>query len=220
VGYQVPAVLQFTELNANIKSGCDLIEFHAVEGGALAGLTIYERSNYVMAFDGGNVAAGDVIVVHFNNGSDTCNPMDAVSEMTDKAEYPNATYASHYDNAYDWWTSDKGLTATTNVLTLTDAFGAIQDAVLLTDDATTDAAKSNSEQAALVADAGEWTTLDGTVPAEGFAGVTFSAHAVVGPKSTGTDALGMTLQRIDDTDDNNASDWGLSESTYGAANGD
>ena len=224
-GFVPPAAAVISEVNANIDGGCDMVELRITQDGSLDGFQLWERTSAAASFSAGfTVEAGDIVVVHFDHNDTNCNPGGAVSENASITGQPESTYASNYDTAWDWWTQDTGITATDNVLTLYDSAGNIVDAVFLADDATcggrdTLAAGGTEDQAAVVAAAGEWALPDGTQPAD-WIGTNFCSNAVLGLGSTGADASGTSIQRTDDTDDDNVTDWTESPatSTWGEVN--
>jgi hypothetical protein len=223
LGFLQRATVRINEVNANITSGCDLIELRVVQGGSMNGYTLWERDNVeLLAFTGLTVATNDLIVVHLDQGDAiNCNPSAATSETTAIDQAPQATHAMHHDTAWDWWSADAGLFATDNVITLYDITDVIMDAVLLTDDpARVTAAGDSEDQAAIVAAAGQWTNLDGSTPKAGYLDLDFNANAVPDLNGTGTAAGGTSIQRLDDTDDHNLGDWTAAPaaSTWGLIN--
>ena len=211
-------MLVLSELNANIDGGCDLIELRVVEGGSMDSFVLKERDATVLTFTGLSVATGDFVLVHFNGGSATCNPDGISGGEVDSKDGGGATTVA---GAWDWFSTDKGLTSTDNVFSLYDATGAIMDAVFVTEDVAKDQAASGTEtQAAEVAAAGEWTKADGSLPDGGFIDLAFCEAAVGGLKATGKSAAaGPTIGRTSATDTNTKSDWGsIDTPTWGAAN--
>ena len=142
-----------------------------------------------------------------------CNPNTATQETTSVTEQAAASFAGNYDTAFDFWSTDGGLTNTDNVFTLYDNVNNIMDAVLTSDDATGTAAAASETQAALVADAMQWQIVGGGVPTGGFVDDNFSANAALDLNGTGTDATGSSIQRLDNTDDNDKNDWNSADGT-------
>jgi hypothetical protein len=216
-----PAVVRINELNANISGSCDLIELRVASGGVMTGYRIQERTGgsgeLSMTFPTFTVQTNDFIVVHLNSGSLTCNLSGATQETTAPNQQPALTFLGNFDSAYDFWNNDNGLTATDNVITLFDATGAILDAVFVSDDpagATTAAATEAA--AAVVGAAGQW---DPALPE--YLDTVFRTNAVDDLNATGTGSLGNSIQRLDNTDDNNKADWttgGGAAQTWGALN--
>jgi len=219
-GFERLAIVQINEFNANISSGCDLIELRVMSGGSMAGYLLQQRdtAQLVTFPDGFEVAANDIIVVHMNAGSSTCNPNGATSETVAKDELPAASYPQNYDTAWDMWSADTGLTNTDNVFTLYDDHNNIMDAVFASDDPTGTAASGTETQAAIVALAGQWTDPDGTVPVGGYIDDAFSASAAQDLNATGTSAAGESIQRNTDADTNTKTDWVQTASSWGAPN--
>jgi hypothetical protein len=227
-GFVVPAVVRINEVNANIASGCDLIELRVVSGGTLNGIKIQERNGTASAnelsftFPSVIVQTNDFIVVHLNSGSATCNPSGATQETTSPTEQPVATHPRNFDTAYDFWNADAGLVATDIVLTLFDAAGAISDAVFISNDPAPNtmgvrtAAAATETAAAAVGAANQWEPALAT-----YIDDVFHMHAVMDLDATGTTVAGNSIQRIDNTDDNDKADWTTgagAPSTWGALN--
>ena len=216
-GFVVKATLVISELNANISGGCDLIEFYVLSDGNLEGLSVYERTSNIKTFGDVDVVAGDVIVLHLDSGDSNCVDAGATDEMMSITDNAGTT---DYATAWDAYSDDGGLTNTDNVIRIENAFGVIQDAVFVTDDATGTAAGGTESAAAIVADAGEWTVESGEAPMS-YVDDDFNAHAVVGLKDTGTDAAGASLQRNASTvDTNTKADWYNDASNFGLVNED
>jgi len=214
-----PAYLVINEVNANISGGCDLVELRVLTAGSLGGVVLKERSSTVATLPAVDVDNDEIIVVHFDGGDANCNPMAALAETTSVSEFDALTYGTTYDSAWDVFVDDSGLTATDNVLTLYGPGGDIFDAVFLTDaDDGGDAASGTESAAATVADAGEWTDPDGTVPDGGYVDSAFNASAVEGLKDTGDSATGETLQRFDNWDTDTNEDWTLWIHSWGFLN--
>ena len=124
------------ELNANASSGCDLIEFCVTQGGLLRHV-VKERTAVVYAFPEVVVATDDIVVLHFNRGNANCvqsNPAGQTPgyEAESTSQFAQAQIAANYDTAWDHWTTDSGLTATDNVISLL-LDDTIVDAVLVSD---------------------------------------------------------------------------------------
>ena len=208
-GYLPTAELVINEVNANIANGCDLIELRVLGGGTMSGIQVRERTASVLTFTNFTVQKNDFIVVHFNSSSLTCNPLGAVNETTSTNQQPAATYPGNYDTAFDWYTTDAGLTNTTNVITLYRLDSSIMDAVFLWDSTSATAADTDA-QAAIVNQANQWQPSGG--------GATFQMGAVQDLNATGTSAAGVSIQRVTDADTNTKADWGMASSTFGALN--
>ena len=214
-GFAGGLTLSFSEINANMTSGCDRIELRALGSGNPEGYLLRERTATVVTVPAMQLHDGDLIIVHFNHGSMTCNPDGLESESTAMNEI---NHASYFATAWDLWSVDRGLTATDNVLQIR-ANGVIQDAVFLADADNGTAAAASERAAAQVAEAGEWTTRAGQIPDGGFVDDSFCAHAVLGLGDE--DRTGATsIQRRGGQDNNHAGDWSEAPiaSTWGAAN--
>jgi hypothetical protein len=205
------AQVVINELNANVTSpaNCDLIELRVVSGGSLNGYVLRERDVQTLAvFNGLTAATNDLIVVHLNGPSALCNPGGSLDETLAKNQYPTAIYTRNYDTAWDWYSSDTGLTNTDNVFTLYDDRGRIMDAVLTHRDDNDDATAAASEsQAAVVAAANQWQMVGGGVPVGGFVDANFRAHAVFDLNGTGVTAAGTSIQRNANVDSNDKNGW-------------
>ncbi len=216
--FAVGASVRVNELNANIVSGCDLVELHVTSGGSMQGIKLRERTLEVLSFPAFNVQAYDRVVVHFNGNSTTCNPGGATSETSGVTQQPNGTFQFNYDTAFDWHIPDAGVTNTDNVITLYAADGSIMDAVFVSDDPTGTAAADTETQAAAVAAAGQWEQLSGGIPPGGFIDDAFNANAVQDLNGTSADRNGLTIQRTNTIDSNNTQNWGMAAATFGLAN--
>jgi hypothetical protein len=216
------AEVRINEVNANISGGCDLVELRVISGGSLAGFQVRQHDGAIVTFPAGfMVATNDLIVVHATGMSATCNG-GGTTVPADETSAPNAVPASsvssNFDGAFDFYSADGGITASTNVITVVDPTSVIIDAVLLADAATGTAAVSQEAAAATVAAAGEWTTPAGTVPAGGFVDDDFRANAVLDLNGTGTAAAGESIRRTDNLDTDHTGGWAQGASTFGAIN--
>ncbi len=215
-------VLRINEVNAN-ATNCDLVELRAIAGGDLTGLRLVERKDIVYTFPAMTVAPDALIVVHFGAAANgPCSTGVSGDETTSATEHPHATFAINYDGAYDLFSTDAGLAATDNVISVMRTTTVI-DAVLLSDAATGIAAGDSEDQAAIVAAQGQWVMVGGGIPAGGFVDDNFSAHAALDLSAGGTTPAGVSIQRLDNTDDNDKADWNtgtttVQASTWGALN--
>jgi hypothetical protein len=218
-GFVLGVQLRISELNANIRNGCDLLELQAIGGGSVEGFSVKERSSTILTLPAISVADGDIIVVHFNGGRDTCNPGSANDETQSVSEFSGDAHSRSYATAWDLWSSDTGITATDNVLQVLDTNGIIQDAVLVADATTGTAAAASERAAASVAQEGQWTQQDGNLPAGGFIDGDFCAHAVQGLGDENNDGS-SSIQRNHAEDRNHAGDWTETPqaSSWGTAN--
>ena len=223
-GYIQQATVRINELNANITTGCDLIELRVTGDGSMAGYKVTERTGVIASSElsftfptGFSVHKNDLVVLHMGSGSATCNPGGATQELTTTADQPNATFGKNYDTAFDFYSTDAGLLATDNVITLFDATPTILDAVFVSNDPAGASTAANTLTAAAAAGAAsQWSPAQAT-----YTSTEFRTAAVDDLDATGTAATGTSIQRIDDTDDNDKADWtsgaGVT-STFGALN--
>ena len=215
-------VLRINEVNAN-ATNCDLVELRAIAGGTLTGLRLVERKDIVFTFPAMTVAPGALIVVHFGAAANgPCSNGISDDEIASANEFPNATYPGNYDGAYDLFTTDAGLAATNNVISVMQTTTVI-DAVLLASAPTGDSAGDSEDQAAILVAQNQWQMVGGGVPAGGFVNDDFSAHAALDLDAGGATPAGVSIQRLDNTDDNDKADWNgaavtVQSSTWGALN--
>jgi hypothetical protein len=216
-GFVTLAGLKINEINANVTdtgppniANCDLIELRVVSSGTISGFVLKERTGASgelnFTFPAINVVTNDIIVVHVNAGA-TCNPGSAVNETTGIAQQPRATFGANFDTAYDLYATDNGLTNTDNTFTLFDNATNILDCVLSSDDVTGTAAAASETAAATCVTASQWQNVGGGTPAGGYVDDAFSANAVQDLNGTATTWAGSTMQRLDNTDDNDKADW-------------
>ena len=222
-GFEEPASLRINEVNANIASGCDLIELRVISAGTLRGIKVQERTGgsgeLAEILPSLNVAKNDIIVLHTASASATCNPGAGGSETTGIAEKPAATFTRNYDTAWDLFSADTGLTATDNVFSVFDRYGALKDVVLVDDDmAGSNVAAASETAAAAAAAAMMWQIVGGGTPTNGFVDDDFRTNAAINSATTGTANTGDTIRRIDDTDDNDKADWAQGAHTWGLIN--
>ncbi len=215
-------VLRINEVNAN-ATNCDLVELRAIAGGTLTGLRLVERKDIVFTFPAMTVAPGALIVVHFGAATNgPCNNGISDNETANATEFPNATYPGNYDGAYDLFTTDASLAATNNVISVMQTTTVI-DAVLLASAPTGVAAGDSEDQAAILVAQNQWQMVGGGAPAGGFVDDDFSAHAALDLDAGGATPAGVSIQRLDNTDDNDKADWNsatvtVQPSTWGALN--
>lgn len=216
MGYITQAVVKINELNANVTmtgiANCDLVELRVVSGGLMTGYKLQERTGTAsnnelsFTFPALTVQTNDIIVVHMNANAG-CNPGSSPNETTGPAQHPRATYGANFDTAYDFYANDNGLTNTDNVITLYDAVPSIMDAVFVTDAAAGTAAAGTETQAAACAAANQWQMVGGGTPVGGYIDDSFNMHAVLDLDGTSTNWTGNTIQRLDNSDDNDLADW-------------
>lgn len=215
-------VLRINEVNAN-ATNCDLVELRAIAGGTLTGLRLVERKDIVFTFPAMTVAPGALVVVHFGAATNgPCSNGISGNETASPTEFPSSMYPGNYDGAYDLFTTDAGLTATNNVISVMQTTTVI-DAVLLASEATGTAAGDSEDQAAILVMQNQWQMVGGGVPTGGFVNDDFSAHAALDLDAGGATPAGASIQRLDNTDDNDKADWNnaavtVQPSTWGALN--
>jgi hypothetical protein len=196
------AVVRVNEINANIISGCDLVELRVMSGGSMDAFQLFESTTSILTFTGLEVAENDYVVVHINSAA--CSP-GCSNETTGPGQ---SICPASFAQAFDWYSPDTSIASTTNVLTLYGSVGNIVDAVLLADDASGTAAAAETQAAAL-ASASQWTMVGGGVPPGGFVDGDFRAHAVLDLNATSTNAAGTSIQRTNDEDSNTKADWAM-----------
>jgi len=221
-GFVTPAVVRINEVNANITGGCDLIELRVIADGSMTGFTVKERSGVVanaelaFVFPVFLVHKNDLVVIHMNSTFATCNPNGATQEVLTVTDQPVAQFAGNFDTAFDFWSTDAGLVATSNVFTISDVAGSIIDAVFATEPTVTTAtAAATLTAAGTVGAASQWSPAQAT-----YTDTTFRVAAVPGLGTTGTTATGTSIQRLSDADNNTAADWTTvpAASSWGALN--
>jgi hypothetical protein len=214
--------LRINEVNAN-ATNCDLVELRAIAGGTLTGLRLVERKDIVFTFPAMTVAPDALIVVHFGAATNgPCSNGISDSETASPTEFPSSTYPGNYDGAYDLFTVDAGLAATNNVISVMRTTTVI-DAVLLASGPTGTAAGDSEDQAAILVAQSQWQMVGGGTPTGGFVDDDFSAHAALDLGAGGATPAGVSIQRLDNTDDNDKADWNsvavaVQPSTWGALN--
>lgn len=213
--FEVPAILRINEVGANIDPNCDLMELRVMVTGQLGGITVEERGAVVHTFPSMGVTAGDIIVLHFD--ANDCNETNAVDETTAKNAQDNATHPRNYDSAWDFYTTDGGLTRTNNVFGLKSAVGDFLDALLAWDATSTTTAGGTNSSAAEVATAGHWVIVGGGVPTNGFVDADFNDNAAIDLDGSNTVA-GDSIQRNDDDDNNDKDDWVYTAPSWGLPN--
>ena len=214
VTYAVPAFARINEVNANLGGSCDLIELRVISAGDMAGLKLQERTGstgeLTLTFPSFRVQVNDIIVVHLNSTSSTCNPGGATQETGSKDEQRAFMFGRNYDTAYDFYSTDTGLSNTDNVFVLFNAGGSIIDALFVSNDPTgTSTSTATETAAAAVGSANQWVPALASYPDN-----IFRQHAAHDLDATGTLISGTSIQRLDNTDDNDKADW-----TTGAGTG-
>jgi hypothetical protein len=211
-GFVMPAVVRINEFNAHVSSPavCDLIELRVVQGGTLLNVKLNERLANLITFPAFVAPTNAIIVVHLNSANAMCNPGGATMELLTPLDQPRLTFGANFDTAYDFYSADTGLTDTDNVWTLLGPTGLIMDAVLTANAPTGTAAADSETAAASAAAANEWQNVGGGQPAGGYVDDVFRANAVLdldGTSTTGQLVTSTSIQRLDNTDDNDKADW-------------
>jgi len=207
-----PARVRLNEIGTNFSAGCDVIELRVIECGTMQGITVFSRFDLLIQFPDFNVSRGDLVLLHVDPNGAQCTPGApgvCADETTGPAQAPAAACLSHFDTAYDWHTTalSSGLPVNFTVVWVTDAQGAIMDAVCLGGSfgSHPPAGSATEVAAGTVANEGEWQRPEGGVPPGGFAGENYTAYAVNDLFAASN--IGNTIQRIDDTDHNHKGDW-------------
>jgi hypothetical protein len=197
-GFVTMATVIINEVAPAEASSKDLIELYAVTGGSLNGLEIFEGSTSLKVLPNVIVAAGDYIVIHIN-----ATGTDETSSKSESAD------TGHIPTAWDYWSSDAGLTATDNAIILKNSSSTILDACIYGNNSGGWTGPTISTVIDPVIAAGQWTK----------AGVTFVESDAI--NHAGTIPAGSSFRRTPNGNDtnNSAADWtsgaGL---TIGSAN--
>jgi len=121
----------------------------------------------------------------------------------------------YFDTAYDLVTMEGGFAGTTGTFEVRDPAGNIVDAVLYAN-MRSDVAGSTLSSGHAIAATGAWTPAGATGM---YNETTFRSAAVQDIDNGANDRPGVSMQRTDDTDDNDKSDWADDRvSTWGANN--
>jgi len=212
-GFDPTAVLRITEIAPDLSSGRDLVEFVAVQGGNTEGQKLVQGTSELATLPEARVATGDVIVLHLN--PDAQNGDAPASETLAKAQFPNATYSSNYDTAWDFHGGTSSVTYSNQVLRVKDATGATQDALAVTRSGFTTSAYPAQLQA-LQAE-GAWQPSDC-----GGAPCTYSSFPTAQGVSADWSGLpttwNTTLYRISGQDSDQRSDWTVGAHSLGLSN--
>lgn len=100
-GFEAPASVKINEVNANLATGCDLIELRVTAGGTLRGIRVQERNGASgelrQELPSVAVAKNDIVVLHLNaNNTAVCNPGASTNETTAIGQNPAATFTRNY----------------------------------------------------------------------------------------------------------------------------
>ncbi|MDY7227735.1 chitobiase/beta-hexosaminidase C-terminal domain-containing protein [Hyalangium rubrum] len=211
-GYQPVAILRINEVSPNITSARDLVELYVVQGGNVAGYTLAQETSTLATLPSAQVATGDIIVVHFSPNT-TDGPS---SETTSKNQFPEATYSSNYDSAWDVRAGTSAITYSSRVLRVKDAQGNTQDGVSF---ANTSPAPGDfpTYLQALQAE-GQWLPANCSgVPCSTTSNPT-AAQVSANWTGAGTTKTGATVRRVSATDTNMAGDWAVGAQSLGLPN--
>ncbi|MCP3169510.1 Ig-like domain-containing protein [Myxococcus qinghaiensis] len=218
-GFRTAAVVRITEVQPNMANSLDLVELQVLTAGTTDGLVLQQDVNaavVLLTFPDVNVAQGDIIVVHINEAA------AYQGETTAKDQFPKATVAANYDNAWDFKGGATGITFSSRILLVKDAAGTIQDAVSFARTSGTPPGAFPGNLQAIQA-AGQWLPADcGGAPCSTTSTPTAaqvsadwttipSTAASVTPETD-------TIRRVSATDTNAAADWAVGPQSWGVAN--
>jgi subtilisin family serine protease len=207
--------LVLNEVNANIWGNADLLELRVTAAGSLGGLGVYTNwgggTTEVAALPAINVAAGDLVVVHFTPPAGVTAETAGKGECADPACYPGA---------WDVLGNSTGfLTSGNTVLAVAHpAAGQLLDAVPFTNGGSAEPGFPGQLQALQLA--GRWSPANcGAVPCA--YDTTPSAQSVSVPwGSPFTDASGDSVARTETVAPHDATEWAAGPQTFGAPNSD
>jgi hypothetical protein len=224
MGPGATAVLSINEFNANISNGCDQIELRVLEGGSLTNYSFStSRGNFSdIVFPAMNVNTNELIVIHTNADNSTCvDGTTSLNTLSVENSLNAFNYSTSYANAYDIYVIGDGLTATNQVLSLSynavvvDAVAAINTDICT--GVSINAGTLNDANTASAAN--QWVKSDGNGPTGGaWTAEEFCGNAVFDLDGTGTDAVGNSLQRSSNTDNQNKTSWTSAAASFGAPN--
>ncbi len=217
-GYSALPKLIINEINPSISKSCDLIELRVVEGGNLDGFTVQERTYNppLVTFKGLTVKKNDIIIIHLNGKNSTCNPSGAQNETTGLKQFPKSAHANNFDTAYDWYSTDTGLTGTNNIITIYDPNGKVVDVALWVENSKTGVSSSTVSQANKISKSKQWTDPQGKLPAGGYSKTNIASFAI--PGRAGSSVTGNSYQRKSNKDTNSKDDWTVAKPTWGVKN--
>lgn len=225
-GGRTRASLRINEIKTNITPGCHLLELRVVDAGNLSDFDIRVQNSTVLTFGNVTVARDDLVVVHFDSNDGICRRSGSANETQAPDQQPRSSFPANFDTAFDWYSTSQGPPSGASVVAVRDDFDRILDAVLLTDNSTTSTSSQTENAAALVVLEDQWQRPGGGVPAGGFVDSAFHANAVTGIDADpvnvtpGFDELdgARSVQRDDDGDSNQRSDWTTAVHSFGALN--
>ncbi|TNE49062.1 MAG: hypothetical protein EP343_14440 [Deltaproteobacteria bacterium] len=219
-GFNQAAVVLINEVSVQLLNGCDMVELRVKQGGSMDGFELYDRTSKALTFKGLLVKKNDYILVHFDAGDTKCYPTQPKDETTGPKEvaYDATNFPTNVDTAYDWYTTSGGLSGSTTVLILRDNKGNIMDGVALSDLSATASSTSLSAINQLLSSK-EWGPVTGSAPAS-YDAASYKTDAVTDVDTSSNDRTkGKTIQRKNNSDTNNKSDWtDAEEQTWGKNN--
>ncbi len=157
--YVPVAQMVINEINPNIPSSRDLIEFLVTAPGSTNGISLHQKGSAdenLAAFPDVFVAAGDIIVLHLN--PTTVAGAAPGSETMAKNQFSAAMYPPNYDTAWDFFGGATGLSFSNRVLELEGPGGIILDSLPVVLTGQTTAAFPTVLQA--IQAAGNWLPAD------------------------------------------------------------
>lgn len=169
-GYMAAAILVINEVNSNITS-CDLVELRVTQSGSVNGMVLKYNGNALPLIGGTgfpNLALNqnDYIVIHFNYTNTTCFNSAFVppANETTISQLSQSTYVGTtpsnrtYDSAYDFFSTNTGMTHGVGTLQLETATGTIIDFVPLANltSGTTGYAAGRATEVQNAVSAGHW----------------------------------------------------------------
>jgi Lamin Tail Domain len=174
-GFASLAVMVINEVNSNITS-CDLIELRVTQTGSINGM-ILKYNGTALPLIGGTgfpnliLNKNDYIVIHLNYTNTTCfntGTVPATNETTInqylQATYLGTTASNHtYDAAYDFFSTNAGMTHGVGTLQLETSTGTIIDFVPLANltTGTTGYAAARATEAQNAVSGGHWNITVG-----------------------------------------------------------
>lgn len=219
-GFNSPAIVLINEVSVQLANGCDMVELRVKQGGSLDGFKLMNGTSTSLTFQGLVVKKNDYILVHYDAKDTKCYPTIPKNETTGPKEvaFDATNFPTNVDTAYDWYTTSSGLSGSTAFVTLKDGSGKIVDAVMLSDLKATASNSSLGGANAALKDK-QWGPVSGPAPAS-YDATSYKADAVTDIDTSSNDRTkGKTIQRKNNADTNNKSDWtDAEEQTWGKNN--
>ncbi len=155
-GYIVPgapATIAINEVSPDVTSTpFDWIELYVVDNGNTNQFVLKEGTSSLMIFPSANVTAGDYILVHLKA---TGSEINETASKTQSSDFGSSA------TAWDFYSSDTGLTTTDNVITLLSPDTSIADALVFADYGGTFSGSTTEANNAITA--GVWSKDGGSV---------------------------------------------------------